>query len=82
MRGMASRLFYSVVRIVCLCVAAGVGYVAVYVPLMKILFSKHQPESFLFILGLSIAAALKCAQLADGRLPRSVGRKVGAESGG
>ena len=66
---MASRLFYSTVRIIVLCLATATGYVVVYVPLMSMFFRK-EPVGFLLILGLSITAAFKCAQLADKRLPR------------
>ena len=67
---MKSRFAFVVVRIIALCLAAASGYVAVYIPLMNLLFDKRQPASFLLILGLSLAAAGKFAQFADRRLPR------------
>jgi hypothetical protein len=70
MQRMASRLFYSAVRIVALSLVAAAGYVVVYVPLMNMFFRKG-PEGLL-IIGLSMMAAFKCAKFADRRLPRPV----------
>ncbi|WP_428304504.1 hypothetical protein [Lacipirellula sp.] len=78
---MASRLFYSAVRIIALSLAAAIGYVAVYVPLMNLFFRK-EPVGFLAILALSITAAFKCAQLADKLLPRRAASNSAEESSG
>ena len=78
---MASRLFYSAVRIAALSLAAAAGYVAVYIPLMNMFFRK-EPVGFLLILGLSIAAAFECALLVDKRLPRQTAPAPGREAEG
>jgi hypothetical protein len=57
-------------RIAILGLVAAVGYVAVYVPLMYLLFDKRVPLIFFVIVLMAVTAAFKAAQFADRRLLR------------
>jgi hypothetical protein len=71
--GMASRTVFTVARIALLALAAVVGYVAVYVPLMVLLFDKRVPLIFFLIVALSLSAAAALARWADKHIPSSGG---------
>ena len=50
--------------------AAGVGYLIVYIPLMNLLFDKRIGAILIPIVGIAVLAAFRSAKLADRHLPR------------
>lgn len=67
---MIVRFLYYVLRTTLLCLAAAVGYVAVYIPLMNLLFDKRIGFIIVSIIGISVYVAYRLAKLADNYLPR------------